>query len=118
MCFHPDLKTFQKFRIMRPGCPICSEACIDRVMEDYGRVKYVRMNGMTAWITRSHRKDFTPEEQTLIERDMQKRIGTPLIEWQPQEPLRQLHAYCYVLNTRVTKGMSKVAKIATSIIKD
>jgi hypothetical protein len=49
---------------------------------------------------------------------MQKRIGTPLIEWQPQEPLRQLHAYCYVLNTRVTKGMSKVAKIATSIIKD
>ena len=118
MCYHPGLKEFQKFRVMSPKCPICTETCIDRIIEDYGSVKYVRMNGMTAWITRSHKKDFSADEKTMIERDMQKRIGIAIIQWNPEEPLRRLHAYAYILNTEVTKGMLKVAKTARQVIKD
>ena len=119
MCFHPGIKQFQKFRIMSPKCPICTETCIDRIIEDYGHVKYVRFtNGVNAWITRSHKKEFTDAEKSMIERDMQKRIGTPLMMWNPDEPLRHIHAYAYVLNTRVTKGMIKISKIAQQVIKD
>ena len=104
---------------MNPKCPICTEAWIARIVEDYGSVKYVRTNhGMTAWITRSHRKDFKPEEVTMIERDMMKRIGTAIMMWEPDEPLRHIHAYAYVVNSQVTKQMLRVAKIAQQVIKE
>jgi len=112
----PPLREYQKFRVMRPECPICNETCISRVIEDYGRIKYVRMHNQTAWITRSHRKEFTIEEKRTIEYEMMKRIGTALIEWGP--PSINNHAYAIVLNTQVTKGMLRVAKVARDVLKE
>ena len=115
--FGVTVREWQKFRIAHPRCPICNESIIDRVIEDYGKVKYVMLEGAPAWITRNHRPIFTNDEIILIERQMQKRIGAPLIDWEPKHPARIIHAFCRISNTRVTPGMRQMARLAEELIK-
>jgi hypothetical protein len=62
-----------------------------------------------------HEPFFTRKERILIENEASKIWGTPMINWMPEKPLRRRHAYCYVINRRITRAGERVARLARKV---